>query len=1548
MAEPRPSRVRRLARGLALLSVGGVGGVLALVVVGVGGGVLYLRSEAGNERLRGLALEQAAPFLPGGRLRVEGLETDLFTGLALRGVSLEDSGGRPLLSFDALRLRYDLRGAPDKRLVIEELALIHPTIDLTVLPTGQLDLLAALGLPVASPPEPAPASPAPFIDVPADIDVRDVNIDGLRLRYRDPNDPVNPVDMALDGLTLRGALRVAGRRADLRGLALRLDGASGLGAALPLPVSLAADLAYDAGEVQVSRLELVAHDTTVQLSGAVHAVEADDRSFDLALRAPRLAEADIDALAAQDVLLGDLALEAQVRGPLSALQVAGAVQTPGGPLQIDATIDALADVLGWRFAVATGGLDVHRVTPLVTAPVHLNLELDADGKGVGPLEAIEATVRLRARDQVVYGEPLSLLSLDGSLSRGLFTLQGLEAAHPAGRVRARGVIEPLAERATLTSVRADLPNLGALARFGVRGLKGRAGFDGRVAVEGWGGDGEAQVEGDVQVDGFAFQDAVTLQRLDGPLSATYGLKSGRVQASGDARLQGLHSPSADVAGLGLGWAATVNRGVVEVETRVALTELSVGEGALTIERIDTNGDALLRGGVDGSGEPWATGELSMSRMLLGTARYPAEGGAIGFALRDPASGSAAGKQLVLEFELDRGLDAPMFGGKVQGDLLTGEWRIDDLLLAPTGEHPMRATEPVTFKLVEGGAREVVLHIESDVGSVNFDGDLVPDTRDGTNFKGSLKDVDLAWFARVFKLFVAAPEGGVSPVEGLSGLASMDVELHDAGGAMSGDLVLALRDVSYPNYAQNLVVDAEIHGPIIRPELTARVAGPDGLLAAGDGELPLAWVEGRPQLDCAAEVRLEALVAPGPLPRFRKVFPQADAPDVDLSAAIKASGPACDPDIGLVAAGTAPLGRNGERLRVDLSVHREHGDLVLLGAVEESLQRRLQITGTASTQLEALFAGLFGGQPMPQLEVSSFVKDINLSVVPLNVPLSALGPYAALPRGVSGRVAGGLNIAGPPLRPVMSGGFVWVEGQLGRVGVDQAMLTLLPTEGGYALAGAAAFSEGGRVALDGALPLTIDLERGADQDLGREGLLVRLEGSGVPLAASEGLVEGLGDAAGRLQLLGTIDGTLAAPKPHLQVRLTEGAISAEATGVRYDAMDVDLGLESDRIELRHVGLRSTPRQGLASELRQGQLDLSGDIALKDWAPVATDLKLDADGFWLSATNQAQLRVNSKITVKGDFPALAVKGKVEVTEGRITLADDVFMESSDLAIDPRLAITRRIEDEEQVSRRGTKKAGPSAWESFDIALKIDLHSGLRLIADIPTYADAGAAAAKLSTAAVDLELNSPELLLGVKGGAPSLSGVVELPRGTVGIMGSSFDLTGGTLSFLGADYANPQLDIKAVRHTGAYGDVAAAISGSVDEMAIAFQSDDYPDQTDIVSILLFGKPASELAESEGQAGAAMLTSALAMAAGNSVSRAFGASFLRQVEFDGEAVRVGLPLSDKTLLSLERHMTTDDEDNVFAVSLEWLITRRMYAEMVTGDKGQSSADVYMRWRF
>ena len=40
--------------------------------------------------------------------------------------------------------------------------------------------------------------------------------------------------------------------------------------------------------------------------------------------------------------------------------------------------------------------------------------------------------------------------------------------------------------------------------------------------------------------------------------------------------------------------------------------------------------------------------------------------------------------------------------------------------------------------------------------------------------------------------------------------------------------------------------------------------------------------------------------------------------------------------------------------------------------------------------------------------------------------------------------------------------------------------------------------------------------------------------------------------------------------------------------------------------------------------------------------------------------------------------------------------------------------------------------------------------------------------------------------------------------------------------------------------------------------------------------------------------------------------------------------------------------DTDNMTQAAVEWLLSTRAYGEVVTGDKGKSSGDVFLRWRF
>ena len=196
--------------------------------------------------------------------------------------------------------------------------------------------------------------------------------------------------------------------------------------------------------------------------------------------------------------------------------------------------------------------------------------------------------------------------------------------------------------------------------------------------------------------------------------------------------------------------------------------------------------------------------------------------------------------------------------------------------------------------------------------------------------------------------------------------------------------------------------------------------------------------------------------------------------------------------------------------------------------------------------------------------------------------------------------------------------------------------------------------------------------------------------------------------------------------------------------------------------------------------------------------------------------------------------------------------------------------------------------------------------------------------------------------------SVDGEVELYDGNLKMFGGTFDIGGGAVTLTGQNYTDPMLDLTAVRNTGRYGDVQVKISGTPAKMDYAFHSDDYPDQADIVSLLLMGKPASEMADSEGESNSQLMSAALQSMTGQ-VTRAVGGGFLGNLEVDSGAVRVGVPLSEKLFLSYQVDVNAEQgEENRNQANLEWMIQRRMYAEFMAGDASQSSADLYWRWRF
>lgn len=1569
---------RRLAVGTALL----IGGTGVLAVVLATGGVLWLRTDSGNAFIKDQVLTNAAPAIPNGSLAIAELETDLFTEITLKGLALSDTEGRPLIAADAVVLRYDLSRLLDKRVDVEELVLDRPVVDIGAGEDGVLDILRVLGLDEETEEEEPAAEPAPWIDVPADIRALKVAIVGGDVRYRDLSDPAAPLDLRVRAIDFVGGATVAGRRATLDKLRLDVASIEGLeGVAVPRPLAVQLDAAYDTSQLHLNTLQLDAGGIRMRVDGDVRDVDLETLALDLALQELRLPEGEVEALAGPDfgedgVLWGDLGIAGTVKGPLSGLEAALDAQTPGGALRLEAGADTTKAVMPWWVKLSTPSLDVDRITPMVPEPVHLNLDLEAKGEGVGGLEDMLVDFQLKARDQVVWNEPLPELRLTGRLDHGSVDLKELYARHAAATIAARGNIGIVDETVFIESLRADVPNLRALSRYGVKGISGRVNYTGSVKVDGFGEGGVLLADGGLTVAGLAVEDAAAIQRISGPIAARVELDTSRVNAKGDLEFLGVTAPSTSVDRLRVDLNADVEpSGVVAADALLELDRLSVADGAVAIDRI-RSGESRVRGGVDATGQPWALGELVISDLLFGTAGYAAEGGPIAFAFRDPADPVAQKEdRLAIDFALDRKGDESFFDGDVSGNLVTNEWRIDDLVIAPTDEHPLKATEPVTFRLADGGARDINARLVSEVGIVDVKGAWVPDVTNETDISAVIENVDLAHVAKVFALFVA-PDGetGKSALDGLDGVASVSVSAKDNGGPMYVDLGVDLKEVTFPGAVQDLTLEASVRGPQTLPALKARVSGPDGLLVALDGAVPLAFPEGAPQLDCAEPVDLRLLVTPGTLDRFTRIAPAAEMPEGNLSASLQAKGQACDPDLALVTVASLPVGADGERVRVDFDLHRSAGDLRFDGTVEQGLVRILDINGTATTQLSKVFEGAFAGGEMPPTDqLSTFASRFNINVVPLGIPIQSFNAFAELPPSLRGKIGGGINFSGTPSAPAFQGGLVWTGGEVGDVELDDAHLFLTPTWAedastaqcsdevpepdaavrkdtpqGYCLDARLGFDRTGELGIAGFLPLRLDLDKGGDQDLDLAGLDISISGDTIPLAALQGTVDGVLDAGGKVAMSGGLTGTLADPKPSLRLGLSEGLLSFEHTGLTYQDISGGIDFDGSRLALQDLSVSAEPIWGVtAPAQRGGKFTVDGEVQLDEgYAPTSIDVLARTKGFWLTYTPEYQLRVDSRIKITGAYPQLDVKGRTEILDGKVRLGKDVFLSSSALELDPVLTVHRKNVETKKARKRN--QDGPDLVSEMALDLKVDLSRGLGLHVAVPLDSQSGATAA-LSTATVEMLLLSPELDISMARGEvdPSIAGEVTLDRGSLELLGKDFDISNdSTLTFTGADYANPVLNIEAVHHAGQYGDVSTIVRGTPSSPEISFESNDYPDQTDIVSILIMGKPASELTESEGQAGAGMLLAAASMAAGQALGGA--SSFLSNVELDEEAVRVGVPLTDKTFLAFERANNAEEDENVFSVSLEWIINRRMYAEMITGDRGQSSADVYMRWRF
>jgi translocation and assembly module TamB len=204
---------------------------------------------------------------------------------------------------------------------------------------------------------------------------------------------------------------------------------------------------------------------------------------------------------------------------------------------------------------------------------------------------------------------------------------------------------------------------------------------------------------------------------------------------------------------------------------------------------------------------------------------------------------------------------------------------------------------------------------------------------------------------------------------------------------------------------------------------------------------------------------------------------------------------------------------------------------------------------------------------------------------------------------------------------------------------------------------------------------------------------------------------------------------------------------------------------------------------------------------------------------------------------------------------------------------------------------------------------------------------------------------DLRLRMENEVPIVVGNLKARSGTLTLLGRSFDVSSGTVTFYGEETVNPRLDIVMESRISTTL-VKVLVTGTAEKPELKLTSEPEMSETDILSLIVFGRSSTDLNGDEVQL---MTKQAATMAAvygtaglTQSLSRELGVDMLTINPSGGSSgqstVVVGKYLDPRTLIKYEQTLQGVSE---FFVTLQYRLTNYLTVETLVGAT-QSGAGV------
>jgi translocation and assembly module TamB len=356
-------------------------------------------------------------------------------------------------------------------------------------------------------------------------------------------------------------------------------------------------------------------------------------------------------------------------------------------------------------------------------------------------------------------------------------------------------------------------------------------------------------------------------------------------------------------------------------------------------------------------------------------------------------------------------------------------------------------------------------------------------------------------------------------------------------------------------------------------------------------------------------------------------------------------------------------------------------------------------------------------------------------------------------------------------------------------------------------------KGDQIGFSGAVPLLLNpapLGISVPAD-GR--LALQLQGSGQVEHLADLLPLGEDRVSGHFAANVAVGGTLAAPAANGRLQLSDARYENFATGAVLTKMQADLVGDRDRFTLTSFS---------ASDTASGTLKAQGNVLLRGASGPTADLTAKLANFRVAARDEAVATTSGTVSIAGALTSPKIGAALKIDRADISLPD---------SLPPNVVVLQVVETN---GKNG--KSPPPAAENQSPALPATLDIKVDMPGNIFVRGHG-----------LDSEWRGKLAITGTSA-APVISGSLEQIRGSVDLLGKTFTITRGAITFDGSAKLDPVLDIVAEASTA---DITAQvqISGVASAPKVTLSSTPPVPQDEILSRVLFNQGVGQLSAGEG---------------------------------------------------------------------------------------------------